>query len=54
MPAGWSLTCSKVVSAEQGGLIVGIDLLPFLDVPNVIRIEGERPGGLFAQLLLLL
>ena len=40
MYSGWSLACSKLLSAEHGGMVVGIDLLPFRDIDNVTRIEG--------------
>lgn len=37
---GWSLACAKLLSLEHGGMVVGIDLLPFREIDNVARIEG--------------
>lgn len=39
--SGWSLACAKLLSAAHGGMVIGIDLLPFREIDNVAQIEGQ-------------
>mmetsp|Transcript_24761 Transcript_24761/g.36522 ORF Transcript_24761/g.36522 Transcript_24761/m.36522 type:complete len:213 (+) Transcript_24761:79-717(+) len=40
-PGGWSLVASRIIDPNRGGYVCAVDLLPFKDIPNVSRIEGD-------------
>ena len=48
-PGGWSMVASKYLTKSKGGLLIGIDLLPYQSVDGYISITGDFTTPLVQQ-----